>query len=118
MPIIRVLLYHIHKSHSQATPLLACDNIFIKPNSPLIRIDYICFSHGDEGLTVHFNLHLDPAKGATSSEEVTDMIRDEIGAAANATETDSILGDIVIDADTLQVHGETEYQVDISNLFS
>ena len=60
-------------------------------------------SHGAHGLTIHFNVHMDPARGETEADELLGVIRHEIDVAANTTE--SILGDLVIDGDSLEIQG-------------
>ena len=47
---------------------------------------------------------MDPAKGETEANELLQVIRHEIDMAANTTE--SILGDLVIDAESLEIQGE------------
>lgn len=68
----------------------------------MIRYLFLC-SHGAHGLTIHFNVHMDPAKGETEADELLGVIKHEIDVAANTTE--SILGDLVIDRDSLEIQG-------------
>ena len=56
-------------------------------------------------MTVHFNVHLDPAKGETVPGELADVILGEILYAQN--NTDAVLSDIVIDEDSLDIQGKT-----------
>ncbi len=68
------------------------------------------FSLGDEGLTVHFNIHMDPAKGEATSNELIDVLTTEVTSSnGNATETDSpttsVLGDLVIDVQSINIQG-------------
>ena len=46
---------------------------------------------------------MDPARGETEADELLGVIRHEIDVAANTTE--SILGDLVIDGDSLEIQG-------------
>ena len=46
---------------------------------------------------------MDPTKGETEADELLGVIRHEIDVAANTTE--SILGDLVIDGDSLEIQG-------------
>ena len=74
------------------------------------------------GLTVHFNVHMDPSVRMPSSnseggittvtpQAIADVLAKEIVAAAGndttAGDPDSVLGDLVIDLDSLEVQGET-----------
>ena len=61
--------------------------------------------HGEDGMTVHFNVHMDPAKGETMPEELTDVILGEILYAQN--NTDAVLSDVVIDEESLDIQGKT-----------
>ena len=56
-------------------------------------------------MTVHFNVHMDPAKGETMPEELTDVILGEILYAQN--NTDAVLSDVVIDEESLDIQGKT-----------
>ena len=78
------------------------------------------------GLTVHFNVHMDPTvRMPLSSEEgggittvtpqaIADVLAKEIVAAAGndtaAGDPDSVLGDLVIDLDSLEVQGRRRQQ--------
>ncbi len=53
---------------------------------------------------MHFNVHVDPEKGETPAEELRQVISEQIVSAANSTE--AILGDLVIDANSLEVQGK------------
>ena len=55
-------------------------------------------------MTVHFNVHMDPAKGGTMPEELTDVILGEILYAQN--NTDAVLSDVVIDEESLDIQGK------------
>ena len=78
------------------------------------------FSLGDEGLTVHFNIHIDPSKGETSSVDLVDVLTTEI-SADNSTETETasnpILGDLVIDVQSINIQG-TSYTINLYYLLS
>ena len=54
-------------------------------------------------MTVHFNIHMDPAKGATSAGDIADVLKQEI---LSSNVTGSVLGDLVVDIDTLEIQGE------------
>ena len=67
----------------------------------------------EPGLTVHFNVHMDPTvrsfEGASTvtPQAIADVLSREIAAAANETTAgDSVLGDLIIDIDSLEVQGE------------
>ena len=60
--------------------------------------------HGEDGMTVHFNVHMDPAKGETMPEELTDVILGEILYAQN--NTDAVLSDVVIDEESIDIQGK------------
>ena len=73
-------------------------------------------SHGEAGVTVHFNVHMDPAKGKTKPEEIYEVILSEIllaadnstdsAAANNLVDKSTVLSDIVIDEQSLEVEGK------------
>ena len=67
------------------------------------------FSLGDEGLTVHFNLHMDPSKGDISSNQLVDVLSTEMTSPNSTeeaeTETTSILGDLSIDVQSIKIQG-------------
>ena len=60
--------------------------------------------HGEAGMTVHFNVHMDPAKGETMPEDLADVILGEILYAQN--NTDAVLSDVVIDEESLDIQGK------------
>jgi hypothetical protein len=68
------------------------------------------YRHGDEGVTVHFNIHMDPSKGPAQSEDLVGVIRSEIQSAQNATE--SVLGGLVIDEESVEIQGEAPAAAD------
>ena len=55
-------------------------------------------------MTVHFNVHMDPAKGETVPDELADVILGEIIYAQN--NTDAVLSDVVIDEESLDIQGK------------
>ena len=57
-------------------------------------------------MTVHFNVHMDPAKGETVPDDLADVILGEILYAQN--NTDAVLSDVVIDEESLDIQGEEE----------
>ena len=57
-------------------------------------------------MTVHFNVHMDPAKGETVPEDLSDVILGEILYAQN--NTDAVLSDVVIDEDSLDIQGKRD----------
>ena len=67
----------------------------------------------EPGLTVHFNVHMDPSvrtfegSPGVTSQAITDVLTREIAAASNETTSgNSVLGDLIIDLDSLEVHGQ------------
>ena len=68
------------------------------------------FRLGDEGLTVHFNLHMDPSKGDISSNELVELLSAEMTSPNSTegaeTETTSILGDLSIDLQSINIQGK------------
>jgi hypothetical protein len=79
---------------------------------PWIETGVLIFSLGDDGLTVHFNIHMDLAKGETTSNELIDVLTTEVTSSnGNATETEtptttSVLGDLVIDVQSINIQGK------------
>jgi hypothetical protein len=69
---------------------------------------------GDGGLTVHFNIHMDPSKFEATPADVADVLTAEV-AAGNATDaasaSNSILGDIVIDTQSIDIQGKASAKV-------
>ena len=57
----------------------------------------------EPGLTVHFNVHMDPSKFDVQPEDIIDVLSQEI---LNNT-TESVLGDLVVDLDSLDIQGST-----------
>ena len=55
---------------------------------------------------MHFNVHMDPAKGETVPEDLSDVILGEILYAQN--NTDAVLSDVVIDEDSLDIQGKRD----------
>jgi hypothetical protein len=53
---------------------------------------------------VHFNVHMDPSKGETLPEQIEDVLMMEIGK----NDTNSVLGELVIDGESLDIQGEHE----------
>ncbi|TRY68657.1 hypothetical protein TCAL_02473 [Tigriopus californicus] len=70
-------------------------------NSYLHNEVFLLEGLGEDGLTVHFNVHMDPSKGEPKSEELLTVIKHEIQVATNSTE--SILGELVIDDESLEI---------------
>ena len=56
-------------------------------------------------MTVHFNVHMDPSKEKTEAEELSEVIKREIATASNDTDN-SVLGELVIDAESLEIQGK------------
>ncbi len=108
------------------------------------------FSHGEDGLTVHFNVHLDPSKGLVTPEDLINVISGQIHAAnkansdkigddnngnnyydadapqdltkgnivekaddegSNQNNIQSVLGDLIIDEESLDIQGNIETTV-------
>lgn len=67
----------------------------------------LTFRLGEDGLTVHFNVHMDPSKGEPKSDELLTVIKHEIQMAANSTQ--SILGELVIDDESLEIQGKFQH---------
>ncbi len=60
----------------------------------------------DEGVKVHFNVHFDPAQGRVASSDIFSIIQQENQLAANTTYGGSpILGDLVINSDSIDIQG-------------
>lgn len=58
-------------------------------------------------MTIHFNVHMDPSKGPIRSEDIKAILRQEIVTASNSTTAqDSVLGDLAIDEESLEVQGK------------
>ena len=55
-------------------------------------------------MTIHFNVHMDPTKGTITSADLREVIGQEIQLAANST--DSVLGELGIDAESLDIQGK------------
>ncbi len=65
-----------------------------------------CFRLEDENVKVHFNVHFDPAQGRVATRDIAEIIGEEITLAANTTIGGSpILGDLVINADSIEIQG-------------
>ncbi len=64
------------------------------------------FSSGNASLKVHFNIHVDPAKGDSNSNDIVEVITNEINAT-NTTEDDhkSILENLIVDVDSINIQG-------------
>ena len=65
-------------------------------------------------MTVHFNVHMDPSKGDASTNDVADILTTEVLSTTNSTsdeptDTNSILGDIVIDVQSINIQGEQKF---------
>ena len=59
----------------------------------------------ETGLTVHFNLHMDPSKGDISESNIIDVLTEEI---LSSNVTGSVLGDLVIDLDSLDIQERSQ----------
>ena len=65
-------------------------------------------------MTVHFNVRMAPSKGDASTNDVADILTTEVLSTTNSTsdeptDTNSILGDIVIDVQSINIQGELEF---------
>ena len=100
-------------SWSVASPVLTIKTLIYTFNT-------LNFRHDKEGVTVHFNLHMDPSKGDATANDVTDVLTTEI-LTSNSTETEStssILGDIVIDVQSVNIQGNSSVLILLTELIT
>lgn len=69
------------------------------------------FSEGNSSLKVHFNIHVDPAKGDSNSNDIVEVITNEINASNTTEDHKSILENLIVDIDSINIHGKLKFEI-------